>query len=198
MHATAREAPVHAERAPGVSIETLPEHELALAYVARDDARAFRELYRRLRPFLFAVARRRVISDDVADDLVQQAFLNAHAARHRFRAHSDFRPWLTRIVVNLALDHRRAARLRVALDVDPAELPAPAGPDASDRRRDAAVARRALAALCPRQRQVVEMHWLEERSFPEVAAALGEGLSAVKVRAHRACRELRSAVSSAR
>ncbi|HEY2736147.1 MAG TPA: RNA polymerase sigma factor [Polyangiales bacterium] len=168
------------------------------AYIEQNDQRAFHELYRRLKPHLFAVARRRAPSSDVAHDLVQQAFLNAHAARHRFQLGSEFRPWITRIVVNLAFDHRRSARTRALAGIDPADLAAPSNADSSERSFDAALTRRALARLCPRQRQVVEMHWFEERSFPEVARALGEGLSAVKVRAHRAYRELRSALNATR
>jgi DNA-directed RNA polymerase specialized sigma24 family protein len=40
------------------------------------------------------------------------------------------------------------------------------------------------------------MHWLEERPFPEVAVALSERLSTVKVRAHRAYKELRRTLSA--
>ncbi len=43
---------------------------------------------------------------------------------------------------------------------------------------------------------MVEMHWLEGRPFPEVAEALSERLSTVKVRAHRAYKELRRALAA--
>ena len=199
MHALVRGARVHARSAlAGPHLSSLPERELVLAYVVHDDERAFAELYRRLRPYLFAVARRRVACPDIAQDLVQQAFLNAHAARHRFQLQGEFRPWITRIIVNLALDHRRSLRKRTIASIDPAELSAPIAPDPSERACEVACARRALAALGPRQREVVEMHCLEDRSFPEVARALGERLSAVKVRAHRAYRELRQTLGTSR
>jgi RNA polymerase sigma-70 factor (ECF subfamily) len=174
---------------------TLPEDELAAAYLIHDDERAFHELYLRLAAYLTAVARRRVRSADTAADLVQQAFLNAHLARDRFELGSSFRPWITRILVNLTLDHCRAQRRRPLSDVDPVELPAPSPLDEPERRDEIARARRALDTLGPRQRQVIEMHWLEERPFPEVAAELGEHVSTVKVRAHRAYRDLRQALS---
>ena len=181
---------VHATGAP-IVLSLLPEDELALAYLVHDDERAFRELHRRVAPYLFAVAQRRVRSADVAADLVQQAFLNAHAARDRFALGSAFRPWITRILVNLVWDHCRSARRRPVADLDPAEIAAPSPGDSPERRDDVARARRALDSLRPAQRRVVEMHWLEERPFPEVAEALGERLSTVKVRAHRAYHELR-------
>ena len=51
--------------------------------------------------------------------------------------------------------------------------------------------RRALAALPDHQREVIELHWLGELPFPEVARAVGASLSAVKVRAHRGYKRLR-------
>jgi RNA polymerase sigma-70 factor (ECF subfamily) len=71
------------------------------------------------------------------------------------------------------------------------------GPHPAERSDEVARARSALRRLRPRQRQVIEMHWLEGRPFPEVAAALGEQLSTVKVRAHRAYRELREVLETA-
>jgi RNA polymerase sigma-70 factor (ECF subfamily) len=188
--------PAPAAGAPN-ALTSLPEDELALAYVVHDCPRAFRELHRRLEPYLFTVAYRRLGARDVAFDLVQQAFLNAHVARDRFQLGSSYRPWITRILVNLVVDHRRAQRRRPAADLDVNELAA-ADVDAhpAERSDEVARARSALARLRPRQRQVVEMHWLEERPFPEVARALGERLSTVKVRAHRAYRELRDALET--
>jgi RNA polymerase sigma-70 factor (ECF subfamily) len=179
------------------ALSTLPEDELAVAYVVHDCPRAFAELHRRLRPYLLAVAERRVRSPDAASDLVQQAFLNVHAARDRFELGSAFRPWITRILLNLVYDHCRTARRRPTVDIDVNELGGAPSHDGLEQAREIARARVALAALGPRQREVIVMHWLEERPFPEVARALGEHVSTVKVRAHRAYRELRRALEKA-
>jgi len=179
-----------------MSFTNFPEDELVIAYVVHDCQRAFGELYRRLSPYLIAVARRRLHSRDHAEDLVQQAFINAHLARERFELGSSFRPWITRILLNLVYDHCRSVRRRPIADVDVNELGVPPQPDALERSHDVARARVALASLRPRQRQVIEMHWLEERPFPEVAQNLGEQLSTVKVRAHRAYRELRQVLEA--
>jgi len=185
----------HARRAPGRPDLTLvSDDELALAYVVHDDRSAFHALYERLFPYLVAVARRRVGSQEAAADLVQQAFLNAHLARDRFELGSMFRPWITRIVVNLCVDHCRAQQRRPLADLDPVELAAAPEDEEPDRAAQVALARWALASLKPEQRRVVEMHWLEERPFPEVARALEQRLSTVKVRAHRAYKEMRRAV----
>jgi RNA polymerase sigma-70 factor, ECF subfamily len=177
------------ERIP--KLRDLPDDELMLAYVVHDDAAAFGELYRRLFPTLLHYAERRVRPRDFARDLVQQAFLNAHLARDRFALGSPARPWLTRILVNLVRDHLRTIRSRPRADVDIHELAASEHAPLHERNEAVRITRRALSGLTPGQRQVITLHWIEERPFPEVAAALGEQVSTVKVRAHRAYKELR-------
>jgi RNA polymerase sigma-70 factor (ECF subfamily) len=186
----------HASRASGPDLSHLSDSELVLAYVIHDDERAFAALYGRLSPYLLAVARRRVGSSEAAGDLVQQAFLNAHLARDRFQLGGSFRPWITRILVNLCIDHCRTRRRWATEALDSNDLVAPSSPDEAERDRERILTRRALERLSPKQRRVVEMHWLEERPFPEVAKALSERLSTVKVRAHRAYKELRLALAA--
>jgi RNA polymerase sigma-70 factor, ECF subfamily len=186
----------HATRAPGPDFTHLADSELALAYLIHDDQRAFAALYVRMCPYLLAVARRRVGSPEAAADLVQQAFLNAHLARDRFQLGGSFRPWITRILVNLCIDHCRTRRRWATEELDPNSLEAPSSDDESERDRERSLTREALSRLRPAQRRVVEMHWLEERPFPEVAEALSERLSTVKVRAHRAYKELRRALAA--
>lgn len=170
---------------------SVSEEELAVAYAVHGDERAFRVLHERTAPFLLRLARRRVRSRDLASDLVQQAFLNAHVARRRFEPGQRFRPWITRILVNLVLDHQRTVKRRPVADIEPEELAAPDTRPPAERREVQARARLALAELSAHKRQVIELHFLEEQPFPEVARRLGEHVSTVKVRAHRAYRELR-------
>jgi RNA polymerase sigma-70 factor (ECF subfamily) len=167
------------------------EEELAIAYALHGDERAFRLLHEQTAPFLIRVAKRRVRSSHLASDLVQQAFLNAHVARVRFEPGQRFRPWITRILLNLILDHHRSERRRPLADLEPEELAAPESPHTAERREIHTRTHQALAQLGARKRQVIELHWLEEEPFPEVAKRLGEHVSTIKVRAHRAYRELR-------
>lgn len=183
--------------APGRAVPRAPlaappsEEELAVAYASHGNERAFRALHERTAPFLLRLAYRRVRSRDLASDLVQQAFLNAHVARHRFEPGQRFRPWITRILVNLVLDHQRSVKRRPLAEIEPEELAAPDSRPAAERREAHARARQALAELSAHKREVIELHFLEEKPFPEVARRLGEHVSTVKVRAHRAYRELR-------
>src|SRR5215211_2025445 len=50
-----------------------------------------------------------------AEDIAQEAFVRAYRELRRFRAGESFRPWLLRIVTNLALNQKRAGGRRTAL-----------------------------------------------------------------------------------
>jgi RNA polymerase sigma-70 factor (ECF subfamily) len=177
-------------------LDELPDDELMVWYVVHDDRAAFEELYRRVFPPLLRYAERRVKPRAAAEDLVQQAFLNAHLARDRFMLGSAARPWLTRILVNLVRDHLRARRVRPIADVDVRELAAVEEVSLHESREAVDLARKAIAELSLTQREVITLHWLEERPYPEVAVALGERVSTLKVRAHRAYKELRRTLAA--
>jgi RNA polymerase sigma-70 factor (ECF subfamily) len=171
------------------------EPELVTRYLGGDE-RAFAELYRRFAPSLLRYARSRVRCPQLADDLVQQAFVNAHFARHRFDREAPLRPWLMRIVANLVRDHFRGERRRRAADFDIELVAAPETVSPLEERERAQLAHRALALLREPQRRVVQLHWLEERPFPELATELGVNVVTAKVRAHRAYKQMRSALAA--
>ncbi len=161
------------------------------AYVA-GEPRAHRALFERFAPTLLAVARRQLRDDAEAEDVVQRTFLALHRARNDFRPDAKLRPWLFTIAMNLVRDtFRKRKRQREA----PLELDGRRDPtvDANpvERAADAELVHRALATLPEDQRVAIELHWIEERPFTEVAAAVGASVSAVKVRAHRGYKKMR-------
>jgi RNA polymerase sigma-70 factor (ECF subfamily) len=173
-----------------------PESDEALmqGYVAGDEA-AFRVLFARYASFLMRLIRRQVWREADVQDLVQQTFLQVHRARRDFRAGMRLRPWLVTIALNLARDHlrRRGRRPETALE-DAPEPVAPAPPEDDGTAR---LVREALAALPQDQRQVIELHWFDGLSFPEIATVVGARAGAVRVRAHRGYVALRRTLGAA-
>ena len=154
------------------------------------------ELYPHAR-LLARLARRWAGAD--ADDLVQETFTRALAARHRYQAGSNGRAWLCRILCNLAISERRRRardeRLRarvIALSPEPA--PAAPEPHALDDAELAAV----FAALDPAERRILELAEIEELSYREIARALACPVGTVMSRLHRARRRLRAAAQARR
>src|ERR687897_2145338 len=88
-----------------------------LVRVARDgSASALRLIIRRHNQRLYRVARAIVRDDSEAEDVMQEAYLSAFANLAKFRADASLATWLTRIVVNKAIDHLRREDIIVPLE----------------------------------------------------------------------------------
>ncbi len=148
------------------------------------------------RAFVYAVARKLVGPDD-AEDVTQDALLLAYRGRDSFRGDARYRTWLYRIALTTALGYlRRRKRARVAPAATEEQLrlfdrmPDPArSPEAETRDgEEVALVARALAQLSPSYRTVLLARI--ETSEPAVAAQLGITVGNVKIRTHRARRQL--------
>lgn len=148
------------------------------------------------RRFVFNVARR-IVGQDDADDVTQEALLLAYRHRDSFRGGSRYRTWLYRIAVTAALGHlRRKRRSRLeAVGADVAgvlvRVPDPAK-SAELQLLDAeqhTLVRAALAELPSSYRDVLLAR--ADANEHGVAVRLGISVSNVKVRTHRARKQLR-------
>jgi RNA polymerase sigma-70 factor (ECF subfamily) len=150
------------------------------------DSRAFDVLFGRYAPLLTRVVARALDRRAEVADVVQQTFLQIHRARFDFDGTRPLKPWVMTIALNLRRQRQRTwgRSKEVYTDVEALDVPAEPPPDL-DRPKDIERLRAALAALPQGQREVIELHWLEEMPFAEVATVGGAGRSAVKGRAHR-------------
>jgi RNA polymerase sigma-70 factor (ECF subfamily) len=128
---------------------------------------------------------------DVAEDLVQDAFVRSYVNLARCKDRQRFRFWLLTTLRNRALDYIKEKRRRdVSLSDDGVLRHVDAGArlpeDLAERGqlRDALL--EALNRLSPALREAFVLRHIEEHSFEEAAALLGTGVSAVKMRVHRA------------
>jgi len=156
------------------------------------DHAAFRALFERYTPMLMGMARRHLRSEEEAKEVVQQTFFQLNAARNDFRQGSRLRPWLVTIAMNLIREYyrrkgrRKEAPLDAAIHTVGVDAPRPLEAEQLAQR-----VRAALATLPASQREVVELHWFQEKPFSEVAELVGAREGAVRVRAHRAYTKLR-------
>lgn len=182
------------------------DEELMSAYVA-GDKQAFEGIFRRYSPVIYGMARRQMRSEEHARDLVQQTFLHMHRARADFREGARLKPWLFTIATNLVREHFRRAGRRPETSYEKAKEDAPSIEPSVEPvdlgalqagQLDVGRLREALTQLPESQRLVIELHWIQGHPFPEVALMVGASVSAVKVRAHRGYKKLRSLVAAAR
>src|SRR6185369_13039157 len=141
------------------------EEESLISKCLEGDVEAFRPLVQRYQRLAFSVALRMLGSRADAEDIAQQAFVDAFNALDRFdgegRSHA-FSTWLLRIVVNRCKDVLKSKkRTEESLDREVAgdeavfahEPRSPESNAAVAQQRDALV--RALLALPPKYREIV-------------------------------------------
>jgi RNA polymerase sigma factor (sigma-70 family) len=127
-----------------------------------------------------------------AEDLVQDTFMKMLKYKATFRDDSEFVPWMFGIGRNACLAYlRRTADDRVPKhEQDVETLPHEPTEDAQDGDQHEIV-RRALQLLPVDRRDVLVLSRYEFKSYEEIAVLLDCSVGAVKVRAHRALKQLR-------
>ena len=149
------------------------------------DGRAFEDLYRILSPPL----RRYLISltrnTTVADDLLQETFLQLHRARHTYQRDRPVRPWAFAIARHAFLMDRRT-KSRKGFDLFPeGEAPELPVPPEVEGLADREALSKALREVPEDRREALVLHHVVGLSFQEIGATLGIRGGAAKLRAHR-------------
>jgi RNA polymerase sigma-70 factor (ECF subfamily) len=145
------------------------------------DSEAFAALYRRHAGTLMPMLWRLAGGDrPLAEDWLQDAFVQAWHRLDQVRDPAAFGGWLRRLAVNVALADRRRGRLdTVDAEIEPG-APEPPWP-AADLDLE-----RAIAALPDRARQVLVLFHLSDLGHAEIAELLGVDIGTSKAQLHRA------------
>ena len=147
----------------------LGDRALAERVMSSGDAAAFRELYHRYTPVLYAVARR-LAGDADAEDAVHDAWVRAIEGLARFEWRSSLRTWLTGIVLNRLRELSRESPHLLPLDEESAPAqPVPALPHDVD----PIDLERAIEGLPIGYRQVLVLHDVEGFTHADIASLLG-------------------------
>jgi len=131
---------------------------------------------------------------DVAEhrELVQDVFVNAFLSLESYRGKGPFLHWLRKVAVRTGYAFWRARRRRsreLALEADAMERLA-GEPEEHSAAEAADLVHRVLEKLPERDRVVLTLLYLEERSVAEIAELLGWSRAMVKVQTWRAKRKL--------
>jgi RNA polymerase sigma factor (sigma-70 family) len=130
-------------------------------------------------------------STEDGEDLVQEVFLRMLNYRNTYRDDSRFETWMFQIARNARIDSFRKRRRGEPLSVDREPVNPDPGPDESlIKKNETDLLHRALALLAEDKREVLLLSRFQNMEFREIAGILDEKETTVKVRAHRAVREL--------
>lgn len=175
-----------------------------LERIRSGEREAFSSLVEPYAPRVYSVLLRMTGDRAAAEDLLQDALLQAYRALDRFRGECSFYTWIYRIAVNKTLNWIR--RVRGKIHFESLDEPLSTGDGQVQREvvdvRDspevrsaqtetAEVIDQAIAALSQANRIVFTMREIEGMQYDEIARTLECSEEAVRTRLHRAKKELK-------
>jgi len=148
----------------------------------------FHRHHARLYNFFVGMTNNRVASQD----LTQEVFLRILRFRHTFKGNGSFASWMFRIARNVGMDYFRKSKQAdplydvenelVSDDLDPLEE--------STKSQEMKILRAALQRISVHHREVLIMNRFEHLKVREIAKILNCPVNTIKVRIHRAIKEL--------
>ena len=126
-----------------------------------------------------------------SEDLVQEVFFRILKYKHTYKEEVPFVRWMYRIAQNVGYDHFGKKKEEQA----PQEEPMGATPDMVGKlshQLDVGHLKKAFAQLSTEQREVLVLSRYQDMKYNDIAQLTGVSVSAVKVRVHRALKELRT------
>jgi RNA polymerase sigma-70 factor, ECF subfamily len=127
---------------------------------------------------------------ELAEDMVQEAFIKAWLNLPRFRGECSFRSWLGRIVTNTTIDYLRRNAATVILDEDvPSATASPQALAMQAESREQI--RRAVLSLPAQSRAALVLREYEDLSYKEIAQVLDIPIGTVMSRLNYARGRLR-------
>lgn len=128
-----------------------------------------------------------------AQDIVQEAFIQAYRNLGSFRGDSAFFTWIYRIAFNLAKARHRKQR---PLSIDTSSLSMPSKEPSAEQKFESSefrtILRTAIAELSIDHQHVIILRELEELDYDEIAQRLDLSVGTVRSRLHRARAQLRA------
>jgi RNA polymerase sigma-70 factor (ECF subfamily) len=174
------------------------EDEALVREVAQGDTDAFRKLFQRYYPRIYAFVLRRIGDSAQAEDTTVETFAELWRTAKRFRGESRPSTWIYGIAHFKALAARRAAarnKRSKVISVDFETLSrAPAEDDLQkqlEAREEVKRVRQAIQSLPQRYRQVIELAFFENLPYGDIARRLGMAEGTVKTQVSRARERLR-------
>jgi RNA polymerase sigma-70 factor (ECF subfamily) len=148
-----------------------PEKELLLL-VSEGDEIAFRTLYDRFRPKIYALGMFLTKTDVMAQEIVQDVFMKVWENRKQLRDIQYFNSWLKVVARNTASNYLRSQSIEKLALAHIAAQPAASNDEAGEREY-AELLQKAVAQLPPQQQKVYIYHRQQGLQHEEIAQMMG-------------------------
>lgn len=172
--------------------------------LAGGDEGALADLYDAHAGAVYSLALRITRTPADAEDVTQDVFTQAWRNASTFDAtRGNLAAWLLVMARTRSLDRLRRAKRRPADSVEPSRFDAipndaPGVDQIAASNQEAAIARTAVAALPPDQREAIELAYFEGLTHSEIAARTSLPLGTVKTRIRSAMQHLKAALMEGR
>jgi RNA polymerase sigma-70 factor (ECF subfamily) len=155
----------------------------------RQLARLFERHHVRLYNFYLRLTGRR----DVSEDLVQDVFYRMLKYRQTYTPEGDFTAWMYQLARNVHRDRHRKWRHEQSPTNETGEPASadPSPPEQLEHQEHKELLQKALSRLHADKKEILILSRYQELPYETIAGLLGCSVGAVKVRVHRAMKELR-------
>ena len=159
------------------------------------DETAFRQVYNETFPLIMKVAYHVTYNADVAEDICQEAFIRFYDKDMTFPSLDDAKFWLIRVTKNLSINHvkkkaREAASIEKIKKAPLSDNPFKDGASELLLKESQQAVRKAVSQLPEMYRTVIVLREYADLDYKQIAKVMNISESNVKVRVHRARREL--------
>jgi len=177
-----------------------PDDHRLIADCLEGQTAAFGELVRRYQDRLYNTVLRLLDHAEDAQDVVQDAFLNAYLSLDSFKGDAQFFTWLYRIAVNTAISLKRKKRVAYSLrlartgegSAEPLDNSEFSRPDRGlEKSEQEQRIQDALNRLSPEHRAVLILKDMVGQKYETMAEILDVPIATIRSRLHRARLELR-------
>lgn len=141
-----------------------------------------------------------VANKELAEDLVQDAFLKLWKSKDNMAEVNNMEAWSMRMVKNLCLDYFKSKYYKTNSSIDNSLnfIAAPSTPVSEAEYNDTVgQIEQILAALPEKQRMIYQLREIEEYSYKEIAETLDIDINDVKVNIHRSRKVIKEKLEKA-
>jgi len=169
---------------------TATDEELMRAYI-NGDYFAFKTLYKRYSAKVYGYLFKKLQNREVTNEIFQNVFLKFHQARTNYDFNYLFTQWIFVIAKTTLLDHFRKVGREIKtideeINFDLLSQKDPTPTLSEDKELEM------LNSLSQEQRQVIQMRVIDERSYEDIASALGRSQISVRQMVSRGLKHLRT------
>ena len=154
--------------------ESLNIEDLELARLcARGDDKARKEMYTRYAGSLYAICIRYVGDRELARDLMHDSMIRIYDTIGKYRPTGSLKSWMSRVTVNLVIDHIRKERkfLIVPLEGEQEKIPEPSAEEMRTVPKEELI--RMINALPEAKRVIFNLFCVEGYSHKDISKMLG-------------------------